>query len=232
MAGTLARRAAIVSRHGRDRRRPRDRDLVRLHLTVLPHRGAPRGVAGAPVRRSAHLVAVRSAPRVPARGDPARRSRGALRRGLRRPHARDVRGRGPGVRAAARRRLEHAPRARARRGRRARRDCTAPTTTASWTPTGPRASISRSAPRSSSSRATSASRMPASSRRSTIASGSGPWTTRPRRAQAAGATGVPAFVIDWRLLVVGAQPRELLAQAIAQARALAADDSTPRLEQA
>ena len=43
------------------------------------------------------------------------------------------------------------------------------------------------------------------------------------RAQAAGATGVPAFVIDWRVLVVGAQPREVLAQAIAQARAAAAD---------
>jgi predicted DsbA family dithiol-disulfide isomerase len=39
------------------------------------------------------------------------------------------------------------------------------------------------------------------------------------RAQAAGATGVPAFVIDWRVLVVGAQPREVLAQAIAQAGA-------------
>jgi predicted DsbA family dithiol-disulfide isomerase len=38
------------------------------------------------------------------------------------------------------------------------------------------------------------------------------------RAQAVGATGVPAFVIDWRLLVVGAQPRELLAQAVEQAR--------------
>jgi predicted DsbA family dithiol-disulfide isomerase len=37
------------------------------------------------------------------------------------------------------------------------------------------------------------------------------------RAQRAGATGVPAFVIDWRLLVVGAQPREVLAEAIAQA---------------
>ena len=46
-----------------------------------------------------------------------------------------------------------------------------------------------------------------------------------RRAQAAGATGVPSFVIDWRLLVIGAQPRELLAEAIAQARALAAEDS-------
>jgi predicted DsbA family dithiol-disulfide isomerase len=29
---------------------------------------------------------------------------------------------------------------------------------------------------------------------------------------------VPAFVIDWRLLVVGAQPRELLARAVEQAR--------------
>ena len=38
------------------------------------------------------------------------------------------------------------------------------------------------------------------------------------RAQAVGATGVPAFVIDWRVLVVGAQPRELLAQAVEQAR--------------
>lgn len=38
------------------------------------------------------------------------------------------------------------------------------------------------------------------------------------RAQSLGATGVPAFVIDWRVLVVGAQPRELLAQAVAQAR--------------
>jgi predicted DsbA family dithiol-disulfide isomerase len=44
-----------------------------------------------------------------------------------------------------------------------------------------------------------------------------------RRAQGAGATGVPAFVIDRRLLVVGAQPREVLAQAIAQARAIAGD---------
>jgi predicted DsbA family dithiol-disulfide isomerase len=44
-----------------------------------------------------------------------------------------------------------------------------------------------------------------------------------RRAQAAGATGVPAFVIDWRLLVIGAQPRELLAEAVAQARARAGD---------
>jgi predicted DsbA family dithiol-disulfide isomerase len=41
------------------------------------------------------------------------------------------------------------------------------------------------------------------------------------RAQRAGATGVPAFVIDWRVLVVGAQPRELLAQAVEQARSLA-----------
>jgi predicted DsbA family dithiol-disulfide isomerase len=38
------------------------------------------------------------------------------------------------------------------------------------------------------------------------------------RAQAAGATGVPAFVVDWRVLVVGAQPREVLAQAVEQAR--------------
>ena len=38
------------------------------------------------------------------------------------------------------------------------------------------------------------------------------------RAQAAGASGVPAFVIDWRILVVGAQPRELLARAVEQAR--------------
>jgi predicted DsbA family dithiol-disulfide isomerase len=44
-----------------------------------------------------------------------------------------------------------------------------------------------------------------------------------RRAQAAGATGVPAFVIDRRLLVVGAQPRELLAEAVARARDLNRD---------
>jgi len=35
---------------------------------------------------------------------------------------------------------------------------------------------------------------------------------------------VPSFVIDWRLLVIGAQPRELLAEAIAQARALTAEE--------
>jgi predicted DsbA family dithiol-disulfide isomerase len=44
-----------------------------------------------------------------------------------------------------------------------------------------------------------------------------------RRAQAVGATGVPAFVIDRRLLVVGAQPRELLAEAVARAQALGRD---------
>jgi len=38
------------------------------------------------------------------------------------------------------------------------------------------------------------------------------------RAQSVGVTGVPAFVFDWRVLVVGAQPREVLAQALAQAR--------------
>jgi predicted DsbA family dithiol-disulfide isomerase len=38
------------------------------------------------------------------------------------------------------------------------------------------------------------------------------------RAQSVGATGVPAFVFDWRVLVVGAQPRDVLAQALAQAR--------------
>jgi predicted DsbA family dithiol-disulfide isomerase len=38
------------------------------------------------------------------------------------------------------------------------------------------------------------------------------------RAQSAGVTGVPAFVVDWRVLVMGAQPRDVLAQAIAQAR--------------
>jgi predicted DsbA family dithiol-disulfide isomerase len=38
------------------------------------------------------------------------------------------------------------------------------------------------------------------------------------RAQSAGVTGVPAFVVDWRVLVMGAQPREVLAQAVAQAR--------------
>jgi predicted DsbA family dithiol-disulfide isomerase len=42
--------------------------------------------------------------------------------------------------------------------------------------------------------------------------------TSTARAQGVGATGVPAFVIDWRVLVVGAQPRELLAQAVEQAR--------------
>jgi predicted DsbA family dithiol-disulfide isomerase len=47
--------------------------------------------------------------------------------------------------------------------------------------------------------------------------------TSTARAQSVGATGVPAFVIDWRLLVVGAQSREVLTQAIAQARA-AVDD--------
>ena len=52
-----------------------------------------------------------------------------------------------------------------------------------------------------------------------------------RRAQAAGATGVPAFVIDRRLLVIGAQPRELLAEAVAQARARAGttEDAAGRL---
>jgi predicted DsbA family dithiol-disulfide isomerase len=38
------------------------------------------------------------------------------------------------------------------------------------------------------------------------------------RAQSAGVTGVPAFVVDWRVLVMGAQPQEVLARAIAQAR--------------
>jgi predicted DsbA family dithiol-disulfide isomerase len=38
------------------------------------------------------------------------------------------------------------------------------------------------------------------------------------RAQSVGVTGVPAFVFDWKVLVVGAQPRELLAQAMEQAR--------------
>jgi predicted DsbA family dithiol-disulfide isomerase len=38
------------------------------------------------------------------------------------------------------------------------------------------------------------------------------------RAQSLGVTGVPAFVIDWRVLVVGAQPREVLERAVAQAR--------------
>jgi predicted DsbA family dithiol-disulfide isomerase len=41
------------------------------------------------------------------------------------------------------------------------------------------------------------------------------------RAQRAGATGVPAFVVDWKVLVLGAQPREVLAEAVAQARAAA-----------
>jgi predicted DsbA family dithiol-disulfide isomerase len=39
------------------------------------------------------------------------------------------------------------------------------------------------------------------------------------QAQAVGVTGVPAFVLERRVLVVGAQPREVLAQALAQARA-------------
>jgi len=38
------------------------------------------------------------------------------------------------------------------------------------------------------------------------------------RAQSVGVTGVPAFVFDWKVLVVGAQPREVLAQALQQAR--------------
>jgi predicted DsbA family dithiol-disulfide isomerase len=37
------------------------------------------------------------------------------------------------------------------------------------------------------------------------------------RAQRAGVTGVPAFVIDWKVLVLGAQSREVLADAVAQA---------------
>ena len=48
--------------------------------------------------------------------------------------------------------------------------------------------------------------------------------TRPPARRPPARPGVPAFVIDWRVLVVGAQPRELLAQAIAQARARAGND--------
>ena len=48
--------------------------------------------------------------------------------------------------------------------------------------------------------------------------GAGASTRRPRARRRVGATGVPAFVIDWRVLVVGAQPREVLAQAVEQAR--------------
>ncbi len=170
------RQAEIGSLHGSDRRRPRDRDLVRLHLTVLPHRGAPRGVAGAPVRRSAGVVAVRSASRVSAGGDPACRPRRALWRGLRRAYARDVRRRGPRVCAAAGGGLEHAPRARARR-RRPRRGAA---------PRLPRPRhgglLGRgrrplsSGRRWSNSRATSVSPKAGSRRRSTTVSGPGRWT--------------------------------------------------------
>ena len=38
------------------------------------------------------------------------------------------------------------------------------------------------------------------------------------RAQSLGVTGVPAFVLDNRLLVLGAQPREVFEQALAQLR--------------
>jgi predicted DsbA family dithiol-disulfide isomerase len=40
-----------------------------------------------------------------------------------------------------------------------------------------------------------------------------------RQAVQIGATGVPAFLMERRLLVMGAQPREVLAQALEQARA-------------
>jgi predicted DsbA family dithiol-disulfide isomerase len=36
------------------------------------------------------------------------------------------------------------------------------------------------------------------------------------RAQSLGVTGVPAFVLDNRLLVLGAQPRDVFEQALAQ----------------
>ncbi len=43
------------------------------------------------------------------------------------------------------------------------------------------------------------------------------WTQQSR---IVGASGVPAFVIDRRVLVVGAESREVLAQAVEQARAM------------
>ena len=142
-----------------DRRGSRDRNLVRLHLTVLPHRGAPRGVDGAPVRRSAHVVALRSAPRVSAaRASRAPTSWRAMERATTPARATCS----PRRISCTRRLPRWCPNTRMALElgeRRAPRGCTAPTTTASWTPTGPRASISRSAPRSSSSRATPGSPM-------------------------------------------------------------------------
>jgi predicted DsbA family dithiol-disulfide isomerase len=42
--------------------------------------------------------------------------------------------------------------------------------------------------------------------------------TSTAQAQSLGATGVPAFVLDNRLLVLGAQPRHVFEQALAQLR--------------
>ena len=208
--GTLAAGASV--RHGLDRRRPRDRDLVGLHLTVLPHRGASRGVDGAPVRRSAS-PGCRSTctPSTRPRASRAPSSMARYGDGYDRTASASVRGGGPGLCAASRRRLEHAPRAGA--GGAGARGGPAPRL--------PRPRHGRLLGRGR--RSLAAAARSRSSRASAGMSDEGiaralddrAWApavdASTARAQAAGATGVPAFVIDWRVLVVGAQPREVLA---------------------
>ena len=47
-------------------------------------------------------------------------------------------------------------------------------------------------------------------------------------AQSIGVTGVPAFVLDNRLLVLGAQPRDVFERALAQLQSSGIDGETPR----
>ena len=209
-----------MSGDGLDRGRPRDRDLVGLHLTVLPHRRASRGVDGAPVRRSRSRGSrSTSTPSTRRRGSRAPSSRRATARARRTASASWFEDEGlvyappPEVVSNTRLALELGEGAREEGLHRAYHDRVMD---AYWAE-----GIDLSAARGAG--GARARGVGMSDDGIARALDDRAWSpvvdASTARAQSAGATGVPAFVIDWRVLVVGAQPREMLAQAIAQARA-------------
>ena len=214
-AVAVARRGRVGSCHGRA---PRRRDLVGLHLTVLPRGRAHGRMARAPVRRRDHLVALLPPPGVPAGRDPARASSTPSTAvthtgsGWRRCSPRAA------CRTSCTPRSSRTPRRRsASASSRATAACTAPSTTAImealWAegvdvePARDRSAGSRSRPGSTAARSTRCSR-PARTRDRVEES--------TRQAIQIGANAVPAFLLGRRLLVLGAQPEEVLEQALAQ----------------
>ena len=192
----------------------RDPHLVGLHLTVLPHRPADGRAARAPVRRRSGLASLRPAPRIPGGGHIQVGAPAPVWRSLPREPRAVVRARRPRLQPTARGRAELARRAPPHRARSSTGEARSKRTTASCRATGRRPSnigdpdvlhaLAAELGLESAADAIEGDEYGEEVARATAT------------AYRAGINSIPAFLLDRRLIVLGAQADEVFAQAFAE----------------